>query len=354
MLDQIAVPALAVAAALALYKNGKDREIVENYLPQGMIRTVNRTVAPLDGRCMGYTMDGTKGYAYMNSAYTNFKCKNGAVSSGCNIPTEQYKDVAPKETFQHDMRVASSGVKTIDVLDDQDFIRIENFQLSDPVRSSLYNRQVQQIPFAPASKSGYGLYANQRNIPVQGQYSEGFELPAGTTQAGMAPQVAMDKIPMSELTSGVARFYNAADGAKNAELAKLNYTSVPAEQEKKGEILSESGQVVDNVYMVDRTFMGVTAGGVINRSTSCPFRGDLYVTPCPVGRMDPAQYSQLDGLKTGYIQFHQADESQMVKADLVEKILTSDPTCTSMPSTADASRATFEAFSGKDVYTSMY
>ena len=352
MLDQIAVPALAVAAAYALYRNGKDKEVVENYLPQGMIRTVNRTVAPLDGRCMGYTMDGTKGYAYMNSAYTNFKCKNGAVSSGCNVDTNMYKKGA--EGFQHDTRVSTTGVKTIDVLDNQDFIRIENFQLSDPVRSSLYNRQTQQIPFAPASKSGYGLYANQHNIPVQGQYTEGFQLPPSATESGMAPQVTMDKLPMKDLTSGIARFYNAADGAKNAEMAKLNYTTVPAEQDRTGQILSESGQVVDNVYMVDRTFMGVTAGGVINRSTSCPFRGDLYVTPCPVGRMDPAQYSQLDGLKTGYIQFHQADESQMVKADLVEKILTSDPTCSSMPSAADASRTTFEAYSGKDVYTSMY
>ncbi len=362
MLDQIAVPALAAAAAFALYKNSKRHEdVVENF-QQGMLRAVQRTVAPLDGRCMGYSMDGIKGYSYMGPAYTNFKCRNGSVVSGCRIPANEGFANVPsvKQGFSYDGRATT---KTIDVLENQDFVRIENFKLTDPGvdRSSLYNRPIQQLPFAPVEKTGYGLYtANQGGCSVYPEQTvvEGFaQVSPGVYKApaGMAPQVALDKAPMSAITNSYANMNAiAADAAKNEAVASLKYSTIPLEVPMQGQIKSQDGQVVDNVYMVDRTFLGVTAGGIINRNTSCPFRGDLYITPCPVGRMDPAQYSQLDGLKTGYIQFHLADDSAMAKQNLVQEILTSDPTCTAMPSAPDAMRASFEASSGKDYYTSMY
>ncbi len=379
MFDQIAVPALAAAAAYALYKNSKAQEVVENYLPQGMIRQVTRTVAPLDNRCMGYGMDGQRGYAYMGPAYTNFRCKNGAVTSGCAIPANEgaapsasegfgrtarsqgYRAVPRMEKYEHyehDPRGVPT-TKSIDVLDNQDFVRIENYKLSDPVdRSSLYNRPIQQLPFAPASKTGYGLYGGQGSCTAYPQsVVENFEMIAPNTYqgpAGMGPQVELDKTPTSEIVRGTAIKNVAADAAKNEAVGSLSYSSVPTEIAKQGSIMAQDGQVVDNVYMVDRTFLGVTAGGVINRNTSCPFRGDLYITPCPVGRMDPAQYSQLDGLKTGYIQFHLADDSDVAKQNLVQEILTADPTCTQMPQIPDAIRSSFEGSSGKEMYTTMY
>lgn len=369
MLDQIAVPALAAVAAYALYKNAKEQEVVEEYLPQGMLRSVQRTVAPLDSRCMGYAMDGHRGYAYMGAAYSNFKCRNGSVVSGCSIPANEgfgreprrqnfARDTRmPRENYQYDARQTT---KAIDVLENQDFVRVENYKLSDPVdRSSLYNRQTQQIPFAPASKTGYGLYSGQASCTAfpQSAVVENFEQIAPNTfraSGGMGPQVALDKSGINQIVGSRAMTATAADAAKNEAVASLAYTSVPAELPMQGEILAADGQSVDNVYMVDRTFLGVTAGGLINRNTSCPFRGDLYITPCPVGRMDPTQYSQLDGLKTGYIQFHLADDSAVAKQNLVQEILTSDPTCTQMPTAPDAIRSSFESASGKDAYTAMY
>ncbi len=373
MLDQIAVPALAAAAAYALYKNAAKQDVVEEYIPQGMLRSVQRTVAPIDNRCMGYAMDGHRGYAYMGAAYSNFKCRNGSVVSGCSIPANEGFGREPRrQNFARDTRSprranegyqydARQTTKSIDVLENQDFVRVENYKLSDPVdRSSLYNRQIQQIPFAPASKTGYGLYAGQGSCTSYPSSAvvENFEQIAPNTfraASGMTPQVALDRAPMNQIVGSRAMTATAADAAKNEAVASLAYSpAVPTELPMQGEIIAADGQTVDNVYMVDRTFLGVTAGGLINRNTSCPFRGDLYITPCPVGRMDPTQYSQLDGLKTGYIQFHLADDSAIAKQNLVQNILTADPTCTQMPTAPDAIRTSFESASGKDAYTGMY